>query len=133
MENRKIRVLIAKVGLDGHDRGAKIVAHALKSSGMEVVYTGLRQTVDQVVNAAIQEDVDVLGMSFLSGDHMVLVPKVMKALKEKCVEDLMVVVGGIILKKDIPGLLGMGVSKVFLPGTPKAEIVKYIQENAPRR
>lgn len=128
MKKRKIRVLIAKVGLDGHDRGAKIVAHQLMNAGMEVIYTGLRQRVDQVVNAALQEDVDVLGLSFLSGDHMVLVPKVMQGLKEKGKEDLMVLVGGVILKRHIPDLMKLGVQEVFLPGTPPAEIVQYIKE-----
>ncbi|OGP94300.1 MAG: methylmalonyl-CoA mutase [Deltaproteobacteria bacterium RBG_16_47_11] len=128
MPKRKIRVLIAKVGLDGHDRGAKIVARALRDSGMEVIYTGLRQTVDQVVNAALQEDVDVLGMSFLSGDHMVFVPKVIQGLKEKKKDDAMVLLGGIILKRQIPDLMKMGVDKVFLPGTPAGEIAKYIEE-----
>jgi methylmalonyl-CoA mutase C-terminal domain/subunit len=128
MEKRKIRVLIAKVGLDGHDRGAKIVARALKDAGVEVIYTGLRQRVDQVVNAALQEAVDVLGLSFLSGDHMVLIPKMMKALKEKGMNEIMVLVGGIILKGQVPELMKMGVSKVFLPGTPLEEIVKQIKE-----
>jgi len=128
---RKIRVLIAKVGLDGHDRGAKIVAHNLRNAGMEVIYTGIRQTVNQVLNAAIQEDVDVLGLSFLSGDHMVLVPKVMQGLKEKGRQDVKVLVGGIILKRYIPELLKMGVKKVFLPGTPPNEIVNYVKKNAP--
>jgi methylmalonyl-CoA mutase C-terminal domain/subunit len=128
MQNRKIRVLIAKVGLDGHDRGAKIVAHHLMEAGMEVIYTGLRQRVEQVVNAALQEDVDVLGLSFLSGDHMVLVPKLMQGLKEKGKDDLVVLAGGIILKRQIPELEQMGVQKVFLPGTPPAEIGEYIKE-----
>lgn len=128
MANRKTRVLIAKVGLDGHDRGAKLVARALKDAGMEVVYTGLRQTVDQVINAAVQEGVDVLGLSFLSGDHMAQVPKVMQGLREKGADDVHVVVGGIILKHHIQDLSGMGVHKVFLPGTPPEEIVKYLQE-----
>ena len=129
MEQRKIRVLIAKVGLDGHDRGAKVVARALRDSGMEVIYTGIRQTVDQVVSATIQEDVDVLGLSFLSGDHMVLIPKVMQELREKGAEDIHVIAGGIILKHHAEELLGMGVHQVFLPGTPPDEIVKYIQKN----
>jgi len=134
MEQRKIRALIGKVGLDGHDRGAKIVARALKDAGVEVVYTGLRQTVDQIVSAAVQEDADVLGLSFLSGDHMVLMPKVMKALKEKGGQDIVVLVGGIILKRQIQSLLDMGVRKVFLPGTPPAEIVEYVtKEGAARR
>jgi methylmalonyl-CoA mutase C-terminal domain/subunit len=129
MNKRKTRVVIAKVGLDGHDRGAKIVARHLMNSGMEVIYTGLRQTVDQVVNTAIQEDADVLGLSFLSGDHMVLVPKIMQGLKEKGKEDLMVLAGGIILKRHIPELMKLGVREVFLPGTPPAEIVEYIKSN----
>lgn len=129
MGERKIRVLIAKVGLDGHDRGAKIVARTLSDSGMEVIFTGIRQTVGEVVNAAVQEDVDVVGMSFLSGDHLVLVPKVLKGLKEAGRGDVMVLVGGVILKGHIPQLLGMGVQKVFLPGIPPAEIARYIQEN----
>ena len=131
MQKRKIRVVIAKVGLDGHDRGAKIVAHHLMNAGMEVIYTGLRQTVDQVVNTVIQEDADVLGLSFLSGDHMVLVPKIMQGLKEKGKEDLMVLAGGIILKRQIPDLTKLGVHEVFLPGTPPAEIVEYIRSSLP--
>ena len=129
MGNLKIRVLIAKVGLDGHDRGAKIVARALMDAGMEVIYTGLRQTVEHIATAAVQENVDVVGLSFLSGDHMVLVPKVMQTLKEKGLEDIMVLAGGIVLKHQIPQLKKMGVQEVFLPGTPPAEIAKYIQEN----
>jgi methylmalonyl-CoA mutase C-terminal domain/subunit len=129
MGNPKIRVLIAKVGLDGHDRGAKIVARALMDAGMEVIYTGLRQTVEHIATAAVQEDVDVVGLSFLSGDHMVLVPKVMQTLKDKGLEDIMVLAGGIILKRQIPELKKMGVQEVFLPGTPPADIEKYIQEN----
>ena len=129
MGRRTIRVLVAKVGLDGHDRGAKIVAHYLRDAGMEVIYTGLRQTVDQVVNATLQEDVDVLGLSFLSGDHMVLVPKVIQGLKDRGKKDVMVLVGGIILRRHISELMKMGVHKVFLPGTPPAEIVQYIKEN----
>ncbi|MGD9044640.1 MAG: cobalamin B12-binding domain-containing protein [Desulfobacterales bacterium] len=129
MKNRKIRVLIAKVGLDGHDRGAKIVARSLMDAGMEVIYTGLRQTAEHIATAAAQEDVDVVGLSFLSGDHMVLVPKVMQRLKEKGLERIMVIAGGIILKHQIPELKKMGVREVFLPGIPPAEIANYIQEN----
>jgi len=132
MEQQKIRVLIAKVGLDGHDRGAKIVARTLMDAGMEVIYTGLRQTVKHIATAAVQENVDVVGLSFLSGDHMVIVPKAMQALKEKGLEDIMVLTGGIILKHQIPELKKMGVQEVFLPGTPPAEIAKYIQENISR-
>jgi methylmalonyl-CoA mutase C-terminal domain/subunit len=132
VEKRKIRVLIAKVGLDGHDRGAKFVAHELGNAGMEVIYTGIRQTADQVANAAFQEAVDVVGLSFLSGDHMVMVPKVVEKLKSKGREDVTLLVGGIILEKQIPLLLAMGVDQVFLPGTHPSEIVKYIEQNAGR-
>ena len=124
-----IRVLIAKVGLDGHDRGAKIVARALMDAGMEVIYTGLRQTAEQVATAAVQENVDVIGLSFLAGDHMVLVPKVMQTLREKGLENIMVIAGGIILKHQIPELKKMNLQEVFLPGTPPAEIASYIQQN----
>ena len=132
MAQRKIRVLIAKVGLDGHDRGAKIVARALMDAGMEVIYTGLRQTADQVVVAALQENVDVLGLSFLSGDHMVLVPKVIKGLKEMKVENLLTIIGGVILKHQIPELLKLGVDQVFLPGVDPKKIVQYVKENVNR-
>lgn len=129
MAQRKIRVLVAKVGLDGHDRGAKIVAHTLRDAGMEVIFTGIRQSVDQIVNASIQEAVDVLGLSFLAGDHLILVPKVMEGLREKGKEDAMVLVGGIILKSHITELMKTGIEKVFLPGTPPEEIADYIKEN----
>jgi len=129
MANQKIRVLIAKVGLDGHDRGAKIVARSLMDAGMEVIYTGLRQTAEHIATAAAQEDVDVVGLSFLSGDHLVLVPKVMQALKEKGLKNIMVIAGGIILKHQLPKLKKMGIREVFLPGTPPAEIASYIQKN----
>ena len=129
MGTRKIRVLIAKVGLDGHDRGAKIVARSLMDAGMEVIYTGLRQTAEDIATAAVQEDVDVVGLSFLSGDHMVLVPKVMQTLREKGLENTMVIAGGIIRKHQIAELKKMGVQEVFLPGIPPAEIASYIQEN----
>jgi len=129
MGKRKIRVLIAKVGLDGHDRGAKIVARSLMDAGMEVIYTGLRQTAETVATAALQEDVDVVGLSFLAGDHMVLVAKVMRTLREKGLENIMVIAGGIILKHQIPELKKMNVREVFLPGTPPAEIADYIRQN----
>ena len=129
MAKQKIRVLIAKAGLDGHDRGAKIVARSLMDAGMEVIYTGLRQTAEHIATAAAQEDVDVVGLSFLSGDHMVLVPRVMQKFREKGLENIMVIAGGIILKHQIPELKKMGVQEVFLPGTPPAEIVRYIQKN----
>ena len=132
MKKRKIRVLIAKAGLDGHDRGAKIVARTLKDAGMEVIYTGLRQSVDQVVSAAVQEDVDVVGLSFLSGDHLVLLPKIVQRLKEQGKGDVVILAGGIILKRHIPDLEELGVKKVFLPGTLPEEIVRYIEENASR-
>jgi len=132
MQKLKIRVLIAKAGLDGHDRGAKIVARRLKDAGMEVIYTGLRQSVDQVVSAAVQEDVDVVGLSFLSGDHLVLLPKIVQRLKEQGKRDVIILAGGIILRRHIPDLEELGVNKVFLPGTPPEEIVGYIEENVSR-
>jgi methylmalonyl-CoA mutase C-terminal domain/subunit len=129
MQKKKTRVLMAKVGLDSHDRGAKIVARSLRDAGLEVIYTGIRQSVDQVIRAVVQEDADLLGLSFLAGDHMVLVPKVIQGLKEKGRAEIPVLVGGIILKRHVQELVKMGVKKVFLPGTPLAEIVNYIQEN----
>jgi methylmalonyl-CoA mutase C-terminal domain/subunit len=132
MQKRKIRVLIAKVGLDGHDRGAKIVARTLKDAGMEVIYTGLRQSVDQVVSAAVQEDVDIVGLSFLSGDHLVLLPKIVQRMKEQGKGNVTILAGGIILRCHIPDLEKLGVNKVFLPGTPPEEIVRYIEENVSR-
>jgi len=129
MQKHKTRVLIAKIGLDSHDRGVKIVARTLRDAGLEVIYTGIRQSVAQVVRAAVQEDVDLLGLSFLAGDHLVLVPKVIQGLKEKGREDIPVLVGGIILKRHVQELTEMGVKKVFLPGTQQAEIVNYIKEN----
>lgn len=129
MQKPKTRALIAKVGLDSHDRGAKIVARALRDAGLEVIYTGIRQSVDQVIRAAVQEDVDLLGLSFLAGDHLVLVPKVIRGLKENGRGNIPVLVGGIILKHQVQELVEMGVKKVFLPGTPLVEIVNYIQEN----
>jgi methylmalonyl-CoA mutase, C-terminal domain len=127
MPKRKTRVLIAKAGLDGHDRGAKIVARTLKDAGMEVIYTGLRQSVVQVVSAAVQEDVDVVGLSFLAGDHLVLLPKIVQGLKEQGKEDVIILVGGIILRRHVPRLKALGVNRVFLPGTPPEEIVRHIQ------
>ncbi len=124
---RKIRVLVAKPGLDGHDRGAKVVASALRDAGMEVVYTGLHQTPEMIVEAAIQEDVDVVGLSILSGAHMVLFPKIMKLLKEQGAGDKLVVGGGIIPENDILELNKAGVTKVFTPGTTTTEIVEYIK------
>ncbi len=122
---RPIRVLVAKVGLDGHDRGAKVIASFLRDSGMEVIYTGLRQTPEMVVNAAIQEDVDVLGISILSGAHMTVFPKVMSLLKEKGITDILVSGGGIIPDKDREALNQHGVGKLFPPGTDTKEIIEY--------
>ena len=128
-EKKKIRVLAAKPGLDGHDRGVKVVASALMDAGMEVIYTGLRQSPAQIVEAAIQEDVDVIAMSILSGAHDYLFPKVMQLLKEKGIEDILVIGGGIIPDEDIHALKEAGISEVFGPGTNTNDIVKYIREN----
>jgi len=125
---RKIRVLVAKPGLDSHDRGVKIVARALRDAGMEVVYTGLRQTPEQIVEAAMQEDVDVLAMSILSGAHMTLLPAVMKLMEERGMSDVLVLAGGIIPDEDVPALKEKGIADVFGPGTPTDEIVGYIHE-----
>jgi len=124
---KKIRVLIAKPGLDGHDRGAKIVARALRDAGMEVIYTGLRQTPLQIVNAAIQEDVDVIGLSILSGAHLTLVKEIMDLIKKNNMEDVLVILGGIIPDIDIPKLKEMGVAEIFQPGTDTSTIVDYIR------
>ncbi len=132
-EERKIRVIVAKPGLDGHDRGAKVVARALRDAGMEVIYTGLRQTPEQVVEAAVQEDVDVIGLSILSGAHTYLVPRIVELLKEAGMDDVLVTVGGIIPEDDIPMLNEHGVKGIFGPGTPTDEIVDYIRENAPTK
>ena len=123
---RKIRVLVAKPGLDGHDRGAKVVARAMRDAGFEVIYTGLRQTPEQVAEAAIQEDVDVIGLSILSGAHMRLFPEIMKLLKEKGIDDVLVIAGGIIPEDDIKPLKKMGIKAIFGPGTPTTEIVEFI-------
>jgi len=132
MGERKIRVLIAKPGLDGHDRGAKVVARALRDAGMEVIYTGLRQTPEQIVTAALQEDVDVIGLSILSGAHMTLVPRVMQLLREKGLQDVVVFVGGIIPQEDIPKLKALGVAEVFLPGTLLEQIVSAVRQSVKR-
>ncbi|MBL0047995.1 MAG: cobalamin B12-binding domain-containing protein [Bacteroidetes bacterium] len=126
MSNRPIRVLVAKVGLDGHDRGAKVIASFLRDAGMEVIYTGLRQTPEMVVNAALQEDVDVIGVSILSGAHNTVFPKIMHLLKEKKMEDVLLTGGGIIPEKDMIKLQEIGVGKLFAPGTDTSEIVEYI-------
>ena len=123
---RPIRVLVAKVGLDGHDRGAKVIATALRDAGMEVIYTGLRQTPEMVVNAALQEDVDAIGISILSGAHMTVFPKVMAVMKEKGLDDVLLTGGGIIPDDDMKTLNEMGVGKLFAPGTPTSEIESYI-------
>lgn len=123
---KKIRVLVAKPGLDGHDRGAKIVAQALRNAGMEVVYTGLRQTPEQIVATAIQEDVQVIGLSCLSGAHNELFPRVMELLREQGIEDVLVIGGGIIPQEDIPGLKAAGLAEIFTPGTPTSAIVEFI-------
>jgi methylmalonyl-CoA mutase C-terminal domain/subunit len=128
MEGKKIRVLIAKPGLDGHDRGAKVVARALRDAGMEVIYTGLRQTPEQIVETAIQEDVDVIGLSILSGAHTHLFPKIMELLKENNIEDIIVMGGGVIPEEDIPELKKAGIAEIFTPGTDTRDIIKFIKE-----
>lgn len=125
--DRPIRVLIAKVGLDGHDRGAKIIATALRDAGMEVIYTGLRQTPEMVVNAALQEDVDAIGISILSGAHMTVFPKIIALMKEKEMTDVLLTGGGIIPEEDIEQLLAMGVNQLFHPGTTTTDIVDFIK------
>ena len=127
MSDRKIRVLIAKPGLDGHDRGAKIIARALRDAGMEVIYTGLRQTPEQIVAAAVQEDVDAIGLSILSGAHNVLFPEIMRLLKDESASDIVVFAGGIIPAKDIPRMKEIGIREIFLPGTPTATAVDAIR------
>jgi methylmalonyl-CoA mutase C-terminal domain/subunit len=133
MTRENIRVLIAKPGLDGHDRGAKVICRSLRDAGYEVIYTGLRRTADEIVNAAVQEDVDVLGLSILSGAHNVLFPKIMDLLKEKGADDITVIAGGIIPDKDIPFLKKIGISKTFLPGSSTKEIADWIRENVKKR
>jgi len=128
MNNRPIRVLVAKVGLDGHDRGAKIIAMALRDAGMEVIYTGLRQTPEMVVNAALQEDVDAIGISSLSGAHMTVFPKVLQLMKEKEMNDVLLTGGGIIPEEDMKKLRSMGVGNLFSPGVPTSEIANYIKD-----
>lgn len=130
---QKIRVVIAKPGLDGHDRGAKVIARALRDAGMEVIYMGLRQTPEQIVGAALQEDADVIGLSILSGAHMHICPRIMQLLREKGLTDVLVVIGGIIPDVDIPKLHEMGVKGIFLPGTPMQQIVDFITGNVRAR
>ena len=128
-----IRVVIAKPGLDGHDRGAKVIARALRDAGMEVIYTGLRQTPEQIVAAALQEDADVIGLSILSGAHLHICPRIMELLRENGLTDVLVVIGGIIPDVDIPRLNAIGIQGIFLPGTPMAEIVDFITKHARSR
>ena len=129
MAEQKIRVLVAKPGLDGHDRGAKVIARALRDAGMEVIYTGLRQTPEMVVSAAVQEDVQVIGLSILSGAHNAIVPRVMDLLKQNEMDDVIVLVGGIIPDQDVAGLKNAGVAGIFQPGTPMDSIVQFIREH----
>jgi len=129
MNERKIRVLVAKPGLDGHDRGAKIIARALRDAGMEVIYTGLRQTPEMIATAALQEDVDAVGISILSGAHNTLCPRIVNLLRENGMEDTLVLVGGIVPQEDILTLKANGISEIFLPGTNTEDIVKFIREN----
>ncbi|MCK9444241.1 MAG: cobalamin B12-binding domain-containing protein [Tissierellaceae bacterium] len=130
--DRPIRVLVAKPGLDGHDRGAKVIARSLRDAGMEVIYTGLRQTPEQIVAAAIQEDVDVVALSILSGAHNHLFPKVVNLLREEGVDDMLIIGGGVIPEDDIPFLIESGVESVFTPGTPTKDVVEFIKENLKR-
>ena len=132
-EGRKIRVLAAKPGLDGHDRGIKVICAALRDAGMEVIYTGLRQTPEQIVSAAVQEDVDVIGLSILSGAHNTLAPQLMNLLREKGMSDVTVLLGGTIPMADIPGLKQAGIAEIFLPGTSTQDIVKFVRESAGRK
>jgi len=128
---KKIRVVIAKPGLDGHDRGAKIIARALRDAGMEVIYTGLHQTPEQIVETAVQEDADAVGISILSGAHMTLVPKILELLRENEIEDVLVVVGGTIPREDAEELRELGVAEIFTPGVPTTEIVEFIRDRVP--
>ena len=132
MTERKIRVLIAKPGLDGHDRGAKVIARALRDAGMEVIYTGLRQTPEQIVSAAVQEDVDAIGLSILSGAHNVLFPEIMRLLEEQDAKDIVVFAGGIIPEQDIGKLKAIGIREIFLPGTPTSAAVAAIRNAVAR-
>ena len=131
--DRKIRVLIAKPGLDGHDRGAKVIARALRDAGMEVIYTGLRQTPEQIINAALQEDVDAVGLSILSGAHMHLFPRILQLRSEKKMDDVVVFAGGIIPDSDVTKLKDMGIAEVFPPGSSLEEIARFVRQNAGRK
>ncbi len=128
MTEKKIRILVAKPGLDGHDRGAKVIARALRDAGMEVIYTGLRQTSEMIINTAIQEDVDAIGLSILSGAHMHYFPEIMQALKERKAEDILVFGGGIVPDEDITSLKEIGVGEIFTPGASSQEIIEYLKE-----
>jgi methylmalonyl-CoA mutase C-terminal domain/subunit len=129
MAEKKLRILVAKPGLDGHDRGAKVIARALRDAGMEVIYTGLRQTPEMIAAAALQEDVDAVGVSILSGAHNTLCPRIVSLLREKGLDDCLVLVGGIVPKEDISRLKEQGVAEIFLPGTSTEDIVKFLREN----
>ena len=133
MNERKIRVLVAKPGLDGHDRGAKVIARALRDAGMEVIYTGLRQTPEMIAAAALQEDVDAVGVSILSGAHNTLCPRIISLLRDEGMNDCLVLVGGIVPQDDIERLKAQGVAEVFLPGTSTEDIVKFLRENVKPR
>jgi len=131
-EEKRIRVLVAKPGLDGHDRGAKVIVRALRDAGMEVIYTGLRQTPEQIINAVVQEDVSALLLSILSGAHNYIFPRIMEGLKEKGVSDILVLGGGVIPNEDIPALKAIGIAEIFGPGTSTQTIIEYIQGNLSR-
>ena len=133
ISKKKIRVLIAKPGLDSHDRGAKIVARALRDAGMEVIYTGLRQTPEQIVETVLQEDVDVLGLSILSGAHMTLFPRIMELMQKKGLTDVLVFAGGIIPEEDVPQLKKLGIKEIFGPGTPLETIIDFVRRNVVRK
>jgi methylmalonyl-CoA mutase C-terminal domain/subunit len=131
--NERLRVVVAKPGLDGHDRGAKVIARAFRDAGFEVIYTGLRQTPEQIVNAALQEDADVVGLSVLSGAHMTLCPRIMELMKKEGLDEVLVVVGGIIPDHDIEKLKAIGISEVFQPGASTEDIITYIRQNARKK
>jgi methylmalonyl-CoA mutase cobalamin-binding domain/chain len=131
--NDRLRVLVAKPGLDGHDRGAKVIARAFRDAGFEVIYTGLRQTPEQIVNAALQEDADVVGLSVLSGAHMTLCPRIMELMKKEGLDEVLVVIGGIIPDHDIAKLKALGISEVFQPGASTEDIITYIRQNARKK
>jgi methylmalonyl-CoA mutase C-terminal domain/subunit len=133
MTNEKIRVVVAKPGLDGHDRGAKVIARAFRDAGFEVIYTGLRQTPEQIVRAALEEDADVVGLSVLSGAHMTLCPRIIELMKKESLDDVMLVVGGIIPDEDVRKLKEVGVSEVFRPGASTQDIVAYVRENVRKK